>query len=166
MTSYRDELIWAYDGEVLGEAMFSTMAANVEDRSRAAELAVMALIERQTKEQLGRLLEREGVTRDDERTASKGAELGERSARANWDRFLGSFAPLTSQALERYRTMRDELAPETDAATMRALVVHEEVLQSYADRAIAGEADPVAPVVAALDGANQAVARLLLDSVG
>ena len=164
MTSYHDELIWAYDGEVLGEAMFASMAAQLEDRGRAGEMAVMAMLERQTREQLGRLLAREGIVRDDNRPIAKGEELGERSARANWDRFLASFAPLTSEALVRYRTMRDDLAPESDRATMDALVTHEEVLQAYADRAIAGEGDPAAPVVAALEGANQTMARLLLDA--
>jgi len=45
---------------------------------------------------------------------------------------------------------------------MNALVTHEEVLAAYAERAIAGETNPAAPVVDALEGANQTIARLLV----
>ncbi|MFN0088779.1 MAG: hypothetical protein ACKVWR_00695 [Acidimicrobiales bacterium] len=162
MTAYRDELIWAYNGEVLGEAMFATMAEAVSDPARAGQLAVMALIERQTKEQLARLLERERFEPDDSKAIAKGQELGVRSARADWGRFLGSFAPATGPALERYKVMRDELSPAEDRPTMDALVLHEQVVQAFADLALAGDANPAGPTLEALDGANQAVARLLL----
>jgi len=144
MTSYRDELDWAYHGEVYGEAMFAAMAEVTEDPTRAAELHVMALVERQTKEQLAPLCDREGIERDDATYEGRGRKLADRATRPGWDweRFLHTFEPLTDQALLRYRSMRDVLAPKDDAATMRSLVVHEEVLQRYAQRALAGEERP------------------------
>jgi hypothetical protein len=164
MTSYRDELDWAYHGEVYGEAMFAAMADVTEDPTRAAELNVMALVERQTKEQLAPLCDREGIERDDAIHEARGRKLADRAARPgwDWDRFLHSFEPLTDQALLRYRSMRDVLAPKDDAATMRSLVVHEEVLQRYAQQALAGEERPSAPLLDALEGEHRRTAEQLL----
>lgn len=161
MTIYHDELVWAYDGEVMGEALFTVMADRLGRDQRAGHMALIALLERQTREQLGRLLERDGLAGHDEKAAAKGAELGERSARAAWDRFLASFAPATAQALDRYHAMQ-AMAPEADQPTMAALVAHEEALQRYAELAMASQVDPAAPLLDALDGANAAVARFLL----
>jgi hypothetical protein len=164
MTSYRDELDWAYHGEVYGEAMFAAMADVVEDPQRSAQLGVLALVERQTKEQLAPLCDREGIERDDAPWEVRGRGLAERAARPNWDweRFLRTFEPLTDQALLRYRSMRDVLAPEGDAATMRSLVIHEEVLQRYAKRSLAGEEEPTAPLLDALEGEHRRSAEQLL----
>lgn len=165
MTSYRDELDWAYHGEVYGEAMFAGMAEAVADPTRSAHLGVMAIVERQTKEQLAPLCDREGIERDDARFEAKGRALAERAARPNWDwdRFLHTFEPITDQALLRYRSMQQVLAPGGDAATMRSLVTHEEVLQRYAQIALAGEPDPVGPLLGALEGEHRRAAQELLD---
>jgi hypothetical protein len=164
MTSYRDELDWAYHGEVYGEAMFAAMAEVVGDPRRSAELGVLALVERQTKEQLAPLCDREGIRRDDAPHEAKGRKLAERAARPGWEweRFLHSFQPLTDQALLRYRSLRDVLAPEGDAATMRSLVVHEEVLQRYAERSLAEQGEPTAPLLGALEGDHRRAAEQLL----
>jgi hypothetical protein len=166
MTSYRDELDWAYHGEVYGEAMFAAMAEVVDHPERSAQLGLLTLIERQTKEQLAPLCDREGIERRDALFEEKGRALAQRAAKPNWDweRFLHTFAPLTGQALLRYRMMRDVLAPEGDAATMRALVTHEEVLQSLADGILAGTDDPARPLVAALQGEHRSEAEKLLAS--
>ena len=163
MTEYHDELSWAYHGEVYGEAMFAEMAAQVDDRDRAARLGVMAAIERQTKEQLGDAMDRAGLDRADEPEIEKGRKLALRAARADWQKFLNSFAPLTGDALERYRIMRDKLAPAEDADAMRALVTHEVVLQAYADRALAGDDRGIECIVDALEGEHLEEARRLLD---
>lgn len=164
VTSYRDELDWAYHGEVIGEAMFGAMAEAAGDPRRAAQMGLLALIERQTKEQLAPLLERDGIVRHDEPYEAKGRALGERANRPSWDweRFLRTFEPTTQPALVRYRWMRDELAPEGDAQQMRSLVAHEEVLQAFADALLGGELDPARGLVAALEGEHRAEADKLL----
>jgi hypothetical protein len=120
VTSYRDELDWAYHGELIGEAMFGAMAEAAGDPGRAAQMGLLALI-----------------VRHDEPYEVKGRALGERANRPSWDweRFLRTFEPTTQPALVRYRWMRDELAPQGDAQQMRSLVAHEEVLQAFCRRA-------------------------------
>ena len=140
------------------------MAERTDDPVRAGALAIMAVIERQTKEQLAPLLDREGIERDDAPRIESGVRLGERSACADWTRFLQSFAPATGPALDRYRVMRDELAPEADRATMRALVTHEVVLQAFADRVLDGAATAIELIVDALEGDHRDEARRRLDA--
>jgi hypothetical protein len=164
VNTYRDELDWAYHGEVYGEAMFAGMADVARDGEQATQLRLMALIERQTRQQLGTLCDREGIERRDEAFEAKGRAFAERADRPNWDheRFLRSFAPITTEALVRYRIMRDDLAPAGDADTMRALVTHEEVLQTLADGLLAGRDDAAGSLVAALEGEHRAEADRLL----
>jgi hypothetical protein len=78
MTSYRDELDWACHGEVYGEAMFGAMAEVVDHPERSAQLGLLTLIERQTKEQLAPLCDRVGIERRD--------ALFEEKGRATWPR--------------------------------------------------------------------------------
>ncbi len=168
METYRHELDWAYHGEVLGEAMFAAMADLTADADRAGQLRLMALIERQTREQLGVLCDREGIERRDEPLEASGRRAGEKAGRPNWDweRFLRSFEPATSEALVRYRVMRDLLAPEGDSGAMRSLVVHEEVLQQMADGLLEGRADAAAPLVEALEGEHRREADRVLGITG
>lgn len=165
MSSYRDELARAYHAEVYGEAIFAAMAAAVEQPERSAQLGLLALIERETKEQLAPLCDREGIPRDDEPLQAKGRALAERAASPNWDyeRFLRGFAPLTAEALLRYRVMRDVLAPESGAPTMRSLIRHEEVLQTFADGILAGDDAAARPLLAALEGDHRSAADELLE---
>jgi hypothetical protein len=166
--SYRDELGWAYHGEVYGEAMFSTMADAVDDPERAAQLGLMALLERQTKEQLAALCDREGIVRNDTDAVANGTAVGERARRPTWDheRFLRSFSPITEEALPRYRVMR-EVAPAGDGAVMDALIAHEEALQAAADRLLAGDSggDAIAPLLAVLVEPHRDAAEALARSV-
>jgi hypothetical protein len=167
MTTYRDELDWAYHGEVEGEAMFTALADVADgagDAERTTQLRLMALIERQTRAQLGALCDREGIARRDEEHDARGRAYASRADRPNWDwdRFWRSFAPITTGALARYRVMRDELSPADDARPMRALVTHEEVLQAFADGLLSGGDDPGRPLVEALEGEHRAEADRLL----
>jgi hypothetical protein len=163
MTTYRDEMGWAYHGEVYGEAMFSALADAADgagDAERTAQLRLMALIERQTRHQLGALCDREGIERQDEPWEARGRAYGTKAGRPSWDweRFWRSFTGITTEALPRYRVMRDELAPAGDAPTMQALVTHEQVLQSFADGLLDGRDDPGRPVIGALEGEHRAEA--------
>jgi hypothetical protein len=167
MVTYRDELEWAYNGEVYGEAMFDAMAEVVEDPRRSAWLRLCGVLERQTKEDLGQLCDREGIARDDATWEAKGRGIAERAARPGWewDRFLRSFSPVTGPALLRYRHMRDVLAPEGDAAAMAALVAHEDALQHLADGLLADDADPAGPLLRTLRDPHRAQAEGFLQAV-
>jgi hypothetical protein len=167
MTTYRDEIGWAYKGEVYGEAMFAALADVAEgagEAERTGHLRLMALIERQTRQQLAALCEREGIERHDEPWEARGRAYGAKADRPSWDweRFWRSFTPITTEALPRYRVMRDELAPAGDARTMQALVTHEQVLQAFADGLLDGRADPGRPVIGALEGEHRAEAERIM----
>jgi hypothetical protein len=104
------------------------------------------------------------VTREDEAHRADGLAVAERSRRPDWDheRFLRSFERITGGALPRYHAMRDELAPVGDAEAMDALVAHEEALQGYADRLLAGDDDATRPFLGALVGPYREAAQALL----
>src|SRR5258706_12014339 len=85
---YRRLLLDAYNGELLGEALFGAFAAR-ESGERAEKLRVLQRIEGTTASQLRPLLEAAGVgvTAEDEASArAAGAQIGE--AGIDWDGFM------------------------------------------------------------------------------
>ena len=112
-----DELwVRAYQGEVLGEALFGRIADRLDDERRAATMRVLATLERRTKEAIAPALERAGLpTAPDPEMATLAEAL---AVDMPWEDFLGATEAITAQYIPLYRRLgeldpseQDDLGP-------------------------------------------------------
>jgi hypothetical protein len=138
----------AFEGEVLGEALFRTMADRTDDADRRAKLDVLRRLEGSTRDMLRPVLERLGVPTDGEATAAAtGAGFAESAATQPWEDLLRGIPGTTAKYASMYRELRT-LVGEEEHDVVDALIAHEEALCAFAERELAGEADPEGPILA------------------
>ena len=139
----------AYEGEVLGEALFGALASRQVDAGRRHQLEVLTTLERATKELAAPILERRGLARGDSiASAEMGRELAAGVADVPWDEFLRSFEPVTSQFLATYRRLVELASDESERAVARAYVDHEQALMVFVRRALGEEpGEPLEPIL-------------------
>jgi hypothetical protein len=137
---------WAYQGEVVGEALFGTMAEREVspqrrewlDNLRELELRVAGLLRRVVADLGG-----------DATPAAASRSLGERMAgqsiAAGWDGFLKSFEPVTASALLKYRRLL-ELVETRHRSDVEVVIAHEEALAEFARLAETQHGSPIDPV--------------------
>jgi hypothetical protein len=138
----------AYQGEVLGEALFGALAEREADPGRRAHLELLTVLERSTKELAEPLLDRLGIERGDtEATLAGVAAMVDAVAAMTWDDFVASIEPVASRFLETYRRLVDLATDDGERAIAEAYVAHELALASFARRALGQEdGDPAEPV--------------------
>jgi hypothetical protein len=134
-------VLWvkAYQGEVLGEALFGRMAEQMDDGDHAAKMRVLEELERRTKEAIAPALERAGLSTEPDPESLKTAEALAEAASTPWKDLLATFEPITSQFCAMYRRIGDLDPSEQDASDL--LVAHELALRDFARAEIAGEAE-------------------------
>jgi hypothetical protein len=144
--------LWAdaYQGEVLGEALFSELAGRQSDATRRHQLEVLTMLERCTKELAQPILAaRDIASGDSAASAAAGRELGEGVADLPWDEFLRSFEPVTTQFLAKYRRLVVLATDDEERRVADAYVAHELALMAYVYRALGEETgDPLEPILA------------------
>ncbi|HSZ37914.1 MAG TPA: hypothetical protein VK773_12550 [Acidimicrobiales bacterium] len=133
------DVLWvkAYQGEVLGEALFDLIADQVDDDDHKAKMRVLAKLERRTKEAVAPALERAGLPTEPDPESLKTAEALSGAAATPWKDLLATFEPITSQFCAMYRRI-GELDP-AERETSDLLVAHELALRDFARAEIAGE---------------------------
>jgi hypothetical protein len=133
-----DELwVKAYQGEVLGEALFGRFADQIADEEHAAKMRVLAELERRTKEAIAPALERAGLSTQPDPDSISTAEALAGAGTTPWLELLATFEPITSQFCAMYRRI-GELDP-TERAASELLVAHELALRNFARAEIAGD---------------------------
>jgi hypothetical protein len=146
-----DELwIESYQGEVVGEALFGSLAEREEDPGRRRQLEVLTLLERSTKQLAEPVLERRSLGRGDTEASRRTAvELTDAVVGMAWVDFLASFRAITDEFLDKYRRLVELAADDVERAVAEAYVAHEEAIASFARRALGQEAgDPLQPILA------------------
>jgi len=140
----------SYQGEVLGEALFGTLAERQDDAERRHELEVLTVLERATKELAEPVLDRRAPDRGDTAaTIAAAAELADGLAGVTWEAFLASVEAITVEFLAKYRQLVALATDEDERAVALAYVAHEEALAAFARRALGQEAGaPLEPVLA------------------
>ncbi len=140
----------SYQGEVLGEALFGTMAEREDQPERRRQLEVLTLLERATKELAEPVFERRGLDRGDtEKTLADAAELADVVAQMTWHEFLASIPPVTINFLAKYRQLVDLAADPHEREIAEAYVAHEQALAAFAHRCLGEEAgDPLERILA------------------
>jgi hypothetical protein len=129
----------AHEGEVLGEALFTALAASTDDPDHRAKLEACARLEAQTRDQIVALAGDLGV---DLGPTADAAQAG-RSAATNlqamaWPDLMGAIAGGTAG----YRALYAELLDVADHPLLGALVQHELALNAFTAAEAAG--DPAA----------------------
>jgi hypothetical protein len=146
-----DELwVESYQGEVLGEVVFSLMAERADDPERRRALRALALLERSTKELAEPLLERRGVDPGDTGTTEvEASRLADTAAELPWPEFLGFFQPEVSEFLAKYRRLVALSRDDYEREVAEAYVAHEEALETFLRRSLGEEpGDPVEAILA------------------
>ncbi len=125
----------AYQGEVLGEAVFGRVADALNDPARSAKVRVLATLERRTKEAIAPALERAGLpTAPDPEMLALAEAL---SIGLGWEDFLAATASVTEQYFPLYRRIGELDPSEREAADL--LVAHEIALRAFARAELAGD---------------------------
>jgi hypothetical protein len=130
----------SYQGEVLGEALFGTLAERQDDAVRRHQLQILTLLERATKELADPVFERRQLDRGDTAaTLVTAAELAEALAGISWEEFLASFEGITAEFLAKYRQLVDLATDDAERQIAQSYVAHEEALAAFARRALGSE---------------------------
>ena len=136
----RIEKLWvqAYQGEVLGEALFAGLADRIEDSEHAGKMRVLATLELRTKEAVAPALERAGIpTASDPEMLALAEALVPDSATRPWEEVMRSLEAITGQFIPLYQRIGELSPSERDTADL--LVAHEEALRDFARAELAGE---------------------------
>jgi len=135
-----DLWVRAYQGEVLGEALFGGIADQLDhdDPEHARKMRVLATLERRTKEATAPALERAGLpTEPDPEMLATAEALLPGAVAMTWDDLIGTIGPITAQYIPLYERI-GELSPE-ERETAGLLVAHEEALRDFALAELAGD---------------------------
>ncbi len=133
------DVLWvkAYQGEVLGEALFGRMADQIGDEDHAAKMRVLATLERRTKEAIVPALERAGLATGPDAESLRTAEALAGAANTPWKDLMATFEPITSQFCAMYRRIGELDPSEQEASDL--LVAHELALRAFAQAEIDDE---------------------------
>jgi hypothetical protein len=135
--SLEEILVQAYQGEVLGEALFGGIAERLGNADQAAKMRVLSELERRTKEAAAPALVRAGVdTAPDPEMLSTAVALVPDAVAMGWEELMISFEPITSQYIPLYQRIR-ELEP-AEGEISELLVAHERALSAFARAELAG----------------------------
>lgn len=128
----------AYEGEVLGEALFDRLAEMSEDPARAEKHRVLCRMERRTKEEMEPVVEQLGLDVDRAKAVREGSELAEGAAVLPWGELMASIEPNTQRFLEMYRHLEQLASHSEQRRVAGILVAHEQALEEFARRELAG----------------------------
>jgi hypothetical protein len=131
------EELWvrAYQGEVLGEALFGAIADRLDDAEHARKMRVLATLERKTKEAIAPALGRAGISTDPDPAMLELADA--LAVDVTWAAFMGATVEITKQYIPLYERI-GELDPSEQAAS-ELLVAHEVALRDFAHKELAGD---------------------------
>ena len=135
----------SYQGEVLGETLFGSLAERQEDPVRRHQLQVLTLLERATKELAEPVFERRQLGfGDTAATVLAAGEFADALAGVTWEEFLGSFEAITTEFLGKYRQLVELATDDFERQIAEQYVAHEEALAAFARRALGSEpGDPL-----------------------
>ncbi len=146
-----DELwVEAYQGEVLGEALFGLLGSRERDAARRRQLEMLTLLERATKELADPIFEQRVLNcGDTAASVAAAAELADAVAGMTWEEFLSSFEPVITQFLDRYLRLVELADDDTEREIAEAYVAHEMALAVFVRRALGQEhGEPLQAILA------------------
>ena len=149
--TYLEEIVAAYQAEVWGEAIFSTLADHATNEEELDIWKTLTRLESTMRQLLIPLMERHGLnTAPDEEQRWRGQERGKMRVAAGFSATIRSMTEALPPFLTRYARLEAEGLPE-DRNELASLNAHEIALYEFATRALAGGGrDSLAPIRAFL----------------
>ena len=149
--TYLEEIVAAYQAEVWGEAIFSTLADHATNEEELEIWKTLTRLESTMRQRLIPLMERHGLnTAPDEEQRRRGQERGKMRVAAGFSATIKSMTEALPPFLTRYARLEAEGLPE-DRNELASLNAHEIALYEFATRALAGGGrDSLAPIRAFL----------------
>ena len=148
---FKDRLLATYHGEQLGEAVFETLLAKVENAEQRNVIGTLLQLETEGKALMRPVLARLELPIDASADARAGGLSGAESLVAMpWqDKFSAMAASIRARGLPQYEQLATLVSADQDAgAHALALFMgkHERAILAAAERLAAGRANPLAPV--------------------
>ena len=143
MSSYAEALKQFYDGEVLGETVYSAMYAAATNPAEKRKWATLLQLETETKAWLRPHLVAQGVGVE-EHTAdrNRAIEIARPYVAMSWDRQMQGMVDEVGQFVATYQSFADEAEARGEAkaaAVCRHMVEHEKAQVAFARRELAGD---------------------------
>lgn len=130
---------YAYEGEVVGVYLFTTLAESAWGAEHRDALLRAADLERQTRDLLEPLLKQRNVPLcDDARGAASAASYHEKFIGGTWEAFCHSLVDWSADAMDKFNELRDLVGPEERSACQQ-LADHERALIGFAKASGAGD---------------------------
>lgn len=127
-----------YQGELLGEALFSRAAALARTDDQRFKLCVLLQLESETKARLRPLVARLGLNLvEDESFRTEGLRLGDELGALPWTEFLETLGRELELYVTKYQSIAD-LAPPSDRPIAQSMVDHERALLSFVNAELSG----------------------------
>lgn len=130
----------AFEGEVVGSSMFAHMGLATNDDNCRTTLQMLETVERTTAAALLPVLEKCGVTADQDGAAERGKLFAHDLSGRTWAEVWTEILPLARADLRDFQRLGD-LLDEEDHGVGAQVVEHESALIDFAEREIAGTAD-------------------------
>jgi hypothetical protein len=137
-----------FQGEVLGEAMFHTLARAMLNPEHRYKMSVLEQLEIETKELLRNSLQRlGGDTTESASARENGIAQATALAAMPWEKFMHVFRREVANFVARFEEL-EKSGPPADARFLAAVTAHERALQSFSERECSGSsADSLEPVL-------------------
>ena len=130
-SKYRQGVAEMYQGELLGEALFSRAASLARTDDQRFKLCVLLQLETETKARLRPLVARLGLNLvEDEAVRAEGLRLGSEIGSLPWADFLQMLERELNGYVSRYQAIAD-LAPAADRPVVQSMVDHELALLAF-----------------------------------
>ena len=138
----------AYQGEVYGEAMYQTIADNMDNPDYAYKWRVLAQMEAETKVEMRDLVARwGGEIAESEAWRDRGRQDARRYAALSWLELMEIFTQELEADIAEYTKLEEDCPPE-DAATLRRLTEHEILTKQFCDQELNGQGDvSILPII-------------------
>ena len=137
-SSFTDDIVRMYEGEFRGEALFSTIAEDTDDRGLAVSMELLARLERTMQGVISTWLSDRGIDHAgrifdrDALVAHYGAMVNEPA-----EVFISPYRALVADACVRLAQW-EKSAPADGAALARAITEHDDVILELIDLELAG----------------------------
>ena len=135
----------AYEGEIIGEAMYACLEKLAENERQRQACRLLAELEHVTADVLLPAVRRHGVSVDRDAAWAEGEAYTRRAAADGWVAYLKGVTPLAEQALVGMRRLH-AMSDEQDRVATARLVAHEEAFMEFVDRELVGSPDSLEPL--------------------
>lgn len=140
----------AYEGEIIGEAMYLSLEKLAATGSQRHAARLLAQLEKETGDTLLSVMTRHGIPFDRDSAWQQGEAFTRDSMNEGWEAYFKKVAPLAEAALADMKRLH-ELSDEIDRAATGRLVAHEEAFLEFVRHEIAGSPDSALPLEEYLD---------------